>query len=323
MSDSSRAADADPRLGRTQGAAVIYVVMAVAVASTWSWASLPIAIALAVGFSEIAPIRRARGWPVAISVTIAGALAIVAAGFMTDSPASFAVLVALTSFGAGLCARWGLYAVASVVPLLLVILSAPNSPVAALPRAGALIVGGLLGTMLMGILRISPPTKEITVPKRAAMLIGLALAIVVGVTTFLSVEYEVDRGHWIPISVLMIAVPSLKATEDRSLLRTTATVAGAVVASIVAIVVTHDVVVIALALLTAVLSVVVAKTYYWRILFITVSVVLYAGGGEDSHEAALIRVGATIIGAGIVLATARAILWIDHWLDEESIMPQE
>ncbi|MEI8081730.1 MAG: FUSC family protein, partial [Actinomycetes bacterium] len=213
------------------------------------------------------------------------------------------------------------YAVAGVVPLLLVILSAPNSPVEALPQAAALIVGGLLGTLLIGIMRISPPSREITIPMQAAILIGIWLAAVVGATTFLAVHYQIEQGHWIPISVLMIAVPSLKGTRDRSWLRTSATVGGAAAASLVAALVTNDVAVIALALLAGVLSAVIARTYYWVTLFITVSVVLYSGGGEVSHTAAIVRIGATIVGAVLVLATAQVVALIDRWLDEDAALP--
>jgi hypothetical protein len=310
-------------LDRWPSAILIYIVMAAAVGASWSWWSLPVAIALGVGFAEISPIRLLRGWPMAVGVAVAGALTIMVAGFVAHSAAGYALLVAATTFGAGFGARWGLYAVAGVVPLLLVILSAPNSPEAALPQAAALIAGGLLGTLLIGVMRTNPPTTETTIPLRTAILIGAWLALVVGGTTFLTVQYEIDQGHWIPISVLMIAVPSLEATRHRSWLRTSATVGGAAAASVVAAVATSDVVVIGLALLAGVLSAVVARTYFWVTLLITVSVVLYSGGGEHSHTAAIVRIAATVLGAVIVLTTAQVVALIDRWLDEEHIMTTE
>jgi uncharacterized membrane protein YccC len=319
VADGPSQAGADRRFSPWFAAAIIYVVMAAVTAMVWGWSSLPAAVALGVGFTEIAPIRRDRGSRVALGATLVAAVVIVISGAVNDTVLGYSLLVAIAAFGAGFSSRWGLYSATVLTPLVLVILSTAPTPAAALPRAVALGIGALLGTVLLGILRLDPPTSDRTVANRDALLIGATLGIVVGAAVWLTATYEVYQGHWITITILSIAVPSLAATQGRSVARTAATVAGAAIAAVATSVVPSGQIVIAVALLAAVASAALVSDYSWRITLLTISVILYAGGGEDSQTAAVARVIATLVGALVVVACTWFLMVMDRRLAQRQV----
>jgi hypothetical protein len=308
----------EPRPSRPLWAfAATYALLGALTALLWAHVAPGAAVALGVGIMEIGPLRRQRSTAVAAWATALAGVAIVVAGVVGDGAGRYALVTAVAALAAGVSARWGLYSAVVVAPIALVVVSTPAAADVAAPRAIALVVGGLIGIGVVALWHNDPPVEEVVLPLGWAVATGLVLAGLTGGALWVTASHRITHGHWVAATVLAVAVPSAVATLDRSAARTAATVAGAAGASLFAWSVPWAGVVTGLALLAALWSVTHARGYEARIAAVTVAVVLYAGGGDTGASAALARVAATLVGAGLVAVAVVAVWLLTRLIDPE------
>ncbi|GAA3214236.1 FUSC family protein [Oerskovia jenensis] len=200
----------------------------------------------------------------------------------------------------------------------------PSGTVAASTSVGALAAmagwvafGGLWTALIGGLLtrgmRLPGPKP---VPERVATYFGLALAVLAGVATYVAMGWvDSPNAWWLLLTLFVVVQPYFAATLSRTLARVGGTLAGAVLAGVVAHFLSGSPTVLsAVALvLTGAAGWAYLKQPYWVFtLFLTPAVILQTSGGEDvllaaDLERALFTVAAAAV-AVAVLAVGHRVL---------------
>ncbi len=188
---------------------------------------------------------------------------------------------------------------------------AESSPAAVLATLGFVAAGGLwttwIGRHLSAVLHLKPPA---VVPLHAARYFALALALLVGVATYTSMQWlSSPDSWWIILTFFVVVQPYYAASSQRVVARVVGTLAGAVLAIAVSEVLGDQPVVITIVALVLTLAAPWAnltRPYWVFVLFLTPAVVLQtAGGSEAIVTSALDRALFTVVGsvAAIVVLT--------------------
>ncbi|WP_338748658.1 FUSC family protein [Janibacter alittae] len=236
------------------------------------------AIGAAVGLSAL------RGWHV--MGAFAGPLAAYALIGAPDVAVSFSVVPAGSTLGAGLALM------------------------------GFVAAGGLwttvIGRQVTAIIPLNPPPD---VPLRAAGYFAGALALLIGIATYVEMQWLDAPNAWrVVLTFFVVVQPYYAATSHRVVARVVGTLAGAVLAVIVAEALTNEpvlITIVALALTAAAPWANLTRPYWVFVLFLTPAIVLQtAGGTEAIVRGAFERALFTVVGA----TAAIVVLTIGHQL---------
>lgn len=215
----------------------------------------------------------------------------------------------------GSTARWGVsgrlvtgmvllaFTVAQPTPILTDLGVWPNAALTGLVGLLAALWGLLLG-QLMG--KSTPkPTLE-PLPARQVQYFAWVVAIVLGTATwFVSFLQLQHGGAWFLLTIVVILQPGFADTLTKTLHRAIGTVAGFVIAMIVALVVpwTGVVMLLAVAFMTiAMVLVMKPGAPYWQfVTFLTPAIVLLEGVGSSIIETDVTRLTFTLLGVAVGL----------------------
>ncbi|KRD35283.1 hypothetical protein ASE27_15990 [Oerskovia sp. Root918] len=183
--------------------------------------------------------------------------------------------------------------------------------------AGWVAFGGLWTALIGGVLTRGmhlPGPKA--VPRRAATYFAVALAILTGVATYVAMGWiDSPNSWWLLLTLFVIVQPYFAATLSRTAARVGGTLAGAVLAGLVAHFLSGSpgiLSAVALVLTGAAAWAYLKRPYWVFTLFLTPAVILQTSGGEDvllsaDLERALFTAAAAVV-AVAVLAVGHGIL---------------
>ena len=169
------------------------------------------------------------------------------------------------------------------------------------PAALALLGG--LWSMAVGVVVLRGVPRSAAAPLRdaVALIYGLCLAVLLGVTTFVaSTWFHGTTAGWALLTIFVVARPGLAETNSRIITRVLGTIAGGLVAALVAFAVPIHAVHVAIGLvaLVAAIGMQVKKTSYAVYAFtLTASIVMLNSPGTDVLPVDLERVLYTVAGA--------------------------
>ena len=271
--------------------------------------------AFSVGFG--APRRLLdRPWTSMIAATVTMAVATVIGLLLGHMPLA---LIAASGLAAGACGwlalhdeeHWWVALQASIA--LFVAGYFAGTPEEAAHRMGFVLFGGLVQTVCVMTMRhvVTPPRWESTAPRHPSSeavlqhVVGAAAAVMFAALA--ARMLNLTNAYWAPMTALLVLKPGLRETGTRGLYRLAGTIAGCLVAGLVALLLPPGSLALAAPLAIGVgLSFALQKANY--ALFtsaVTASVVfLLALGHEPELETSEHRVIATLLGGGIALVVA-------------------
>ena len=225
--------------------------------------------AFTIGFGANQRVRDSRIWPMILAALSMAALTLV--GTLAGHRGwGLVVASGLAAFGYGLLTvrHAGLAWVGQQASISLFVASAfPSGPRPALVRAGLILGGGALQIVVTSVgLRVLPELRQdlLVFPRtlylnlyaqrrefllrlrklpqalpapdrRTAVVYGLRLMMTVAVASEVYRRLGIQSGYWIPMTALLVQKPALFETFERALLRVGGTVAGATVATLIAV----------------------------------------------------------------------------------------
>ncbi|MBE7700113.1 FUSC family protein [Oerskovia sp. Sa1BUA8] len=199
----------------------------------------------------------------------------------------------------------------------------PSTSLGALAAmAGWVAFGGLWTAMVGGALtsgmRLPGPRP---VPERAATYFGLALATLAGVATYVAMGWVGSpNAWWLLLTLFVVVQPYFAATLSRTVARVGGTLAGAVLAGLVAHLLSGSpgvLSVVALVLTGAAAWAYLKQPYWVFTLFLTPAVILQTSGGEDvvlaaDLERALFTVAAALVAVAVLAVGHRVLVSRDR-----------
>ena len=249
----------------------------------------------------------------ALGVSAVLTVAIFLAFLSTSQPVLAGLVMAVSAGLYGLSSRRGLVGVATAAPISVAFtLATPpqvltdathlqNATVVALVSLAGTLWGVVVGTVVMR--KRTRPKVSVT-PVNAAIVLGIILAIVTGITMSIVVANNLQNGGaWIILTVLVISQPALGATWRKAIERLIGTAIGFCIAFAVSLVVPHGWVDLLIALvffaLVAYVKLDSTKHYWQYTMFLTPAVVLVVGSSTNVLSTDVWRVICTVIGAAI------------------------
>lgn len=239
---------------------------------------------------------------VAIPVALTGAVALGVAG-QPYSAGAFAALACLLIVQGNL-----------VVNGLLLALPTIASVFTCLPHRN---VGLIVSWMLVGALipplilrKASKPTQFVGVPQATAWWHAAAMAALVGPSVYLVNRYQLPHGYWLPMTMTVVLRPYGSETLKRARQRVAGTLAGAVLAvAMVLVVPPRAALAMAAAMMFLMLAYALASRYSEQVMFMTPFMVLVGAKGVQGSAVnlALERVGLTLVGVLLAGVTALAL----------------
>jgi len=225
----------------------------------------------------------------------------------------------------GLSSRRGLVGVATAAPISVAFtLATPpqmlagathlqNATVLALVSLAGALWGVGVGALLMR--KRTRPQVPVT-PLKAAIALGVILAIATGITMSIVVANDLQNGGaWIILTILVISLPALGATWRKAIERLIGTIIGFCIAFVVSLVAPSGWVDVLISLvffaLTAYVKLDSPKQYWQFTMFLTPAVVLAAGSSTNVLSTDVWRVIATVIGAAISMGIVAVLLWFN------------
>ncbi len=187
---------------------------------------------------------------------------------------------------------------------------------AGLALMGFVAAGGLwttlIGRHITAVIHLRPPPG---VPLHAVRYFASALALLIGITTYVAMQWlNSPNAWWIVLTLFVVVQPYYAAASHRVVARVVGTLAGAALAVVVAEALEDEPVVItivALVLTVAAPWANMTRPYWMFVLFLTPAVVLQtAGGTEAIVRGALDRALFTVVGA----VAAIVVLTVGHQL---------
>ena len=167
---------------------------------------------------------------------------------------------------------------------------------------------------LMHGVRSIPRTATYEIPDVARY--AVALAVLVGATTFYALVWgQQNHGVWLPLTLIMVMQVQPGSAPHRTAQRITGTVAGAIVAAVLATFFHQAWEIGAIFALTTIgLLLTVGREPYGRfVFFLTILILTGVSAGEPALEASLQRIWFTLLGCGIAIAVYLAkVVYLHH-----------
>lgn len=261
MSDTARASGTRSRLLVLLLAALIMLLPVILLSFT------PFSHQASLAFAGVLPaVAAIRFGPrLAVAATFTAAALVALALLAGTHPVFSTVLMALVGLGIGAAAARGWQSIATVIgiqPALLLINTPPQitafgwdatSPGQILVPVGITILSGLWVVATAGVLlRRAPARQPVPLPARSAWIYGIVMAALLGVTTAVaSTWFQGTTAGWMILTILVVTHPDFVETKTLILERSAGTIAGAVVAAMIAVVVPSHTVLVVLALVAA------------------------------------------------------------------------
>lgn len=249
---------------------------------------------------------------------------------LQDLPVAGAVYMAAIGAAVGLSAHRGWHVMGSFAGPLAAyaLIGAPHvatssgtvpagsTATAGFTLVGFVLAGGLwttvIGSRITSVVQLKPPP---VVPMHTARYFAAALGLLVGFSTYVAMQWlDSPNAWWVVLTLFVVVQPYYAAAGHRVVARVVGTLAGAVLAVVVAEALKDEpvaIAIIALVLTVAAPWVNMTQPYWVFVLFLTPAVVLQtAGGAEAIVESALDRALYTVVAA----AAAIVVLTVGHAL---------
>ncbi len=174
------------------------------------------------------------------------------------------------------------------------------------------LLGGLWALVVVALLGKRLPTLDATpIGRTQALLYGIGLALTLGLTTWISAVWLVGTmAGWMQLTVLMVQSPVISQTRKRIVDRSVGTIAGALAAGVIAVVVPWDTLLVLIGVVAAVhsMALITLKASYARFAFwLTAGVILVNAAGDNLASADIQRVIFTV-GTGVLVAGLLVVL---------------
>jgi len=237
-----------------------------------------------------------------VAVTVAVAVSLNGLPFPA---ACFAVLVCLMVAPANMF-EVGL--LSAVPPMAAVFLASPGLTLDPALTAMWALLGGLFVVVLLA--RVAPPDRRHTIGAVTAFRHATVMAVAMGVSVFLVLQFEVPHGYWVPMTMALVLHPFGAETTTLARQRIAGTIGGGLLALGLALVLPTGVVAVAVVpLMVLGVAYSILGRYSKSVMFLTPSAVLLANLASRDAEisATLHRLVATLVG-GIVAAALALLL---------------
>jgi hypothetical protein len=267
------------------------------------------------------------GWTYAprfalLSIPVAAVLNALAA-LAFGHPLATTILMVGIAVIVGLSALRGLHAVAAfaaIQPAITVVSGSPAvsfgdttpGPVGqALICAGVVLIGGLwvalIGSILLRDESSGPPER---VPPPMAIFYTAALVLLLGVTAYVASTWFLEtKAGWVLLTVLLVTRPTYDESRRMVAERAIGTVAGAVLAAGVALMVSNSAVLVEIGTVAMVAAAVLQlqhARYLYFAVFVTAAIVLLDAERGNVFEVDVQRVVYSIVGVSLVAAAVAA-----------------
>jgi hypothetical protein len=247
------------------------------------------------------------------------ALAVLAFGH----PVATTILMVGIGVMVGLSALWGLHPVAAfaaIQPAIVVIAgyhtvsfgaTTPGRPGQALISAGVVVIGGLWAVLIgWTLLRDEPSGAPARVPSRIVIFYTGALVLLLGVAAYIaSTWFLKTTAGWVLLTILLVTRPTYDESREMIRERGLGTVAGGVIAAVVALIVSNSTALVALGTLAMVVAAVLQlqhARYAYFAVFVTAAIVLVDAQRNNVFEIDLERVVYSLVGVTLVVVTVAA-----------------
>ncbi len=291
-------------------AVVLTVVMLIPTAAAYWAFGEPAGLAVALGFViSLTPATKLRpGYALAAVVPAAmtGAVAVAVSG-QAFPAACFVALACLLVAPANVLQN-GLLAGIPTIAAVYSTLPMDQEPGTV---AAGMLAGGAIAVAVVS--RAARPSGLVGVDVRTSWRHASAMAASVGLVVFAITALDQPHGYWIPMTMTLVLRPYGRETLSIARDRISGTLAGAVLALVLVLVLPDwAALLVGAALLVLIVAYAALGRYALEILFLTPFIVLLGstGAATDTAELALQRIMATLLGAVlaglIALALARA-----------------
>jgi Fusaric acid resistance protein-like len=238
-------------------------------------------------------------------------------------PLATTLLMVCIAVAVGLSALWGLHPVAAfaaIQPAIVVIsgyhtvsvgTTTPGVVGQALIGAGVVIVGGLWAVLIgWALLRDESSGPPARVPPRIVIFYTGALVLLLAVGAFIASMWFLETtAGWVLLTVLLVTRPTYDESKQMIRERGLGTVAGGVVAAVVAVIVSDSTALVAIGTLTMVVAAVLQlqhARYAYFAVFVTAAIVLVDAQRSNVFEIDLERVVYSLVGVALVVVAVAA-----------------
>ena len=280
--------------------AVLALVVAPALAG-WAVGGVVGAAAVILGGLMGALMALGAGWRHARAAVPAMAVALPVAGLLSGTWAWAALVTAIAAAG-GAMSRHGLQRIGLTVALVAAVAPHAEGTRDAVVAAVLVVLGGLLGVQLArraGAAETSP-ARETTPAHAAAVALGIGVA--TAVACALALWLPVAHGVWIPMTVLLVAMPSSEGFARHAGERLVGTVIGVVVLLPLGFLDLPRAASLALSLVCLVLALGWTRPTWLLAATSTMAVVLLLAPAEQTVDVASTRLLDTLIGIAVISA---------------------
>lgn len=234
-----------------------------------------------------------------VAVTVAVAVSLNGLPFPA---ACFAVLVCLMVAPANM---FELGLLSAVPPMAAVFLASPGLTLDPALTAMWALLGGLFVVVLLA--RVAPPDRRHPIGAVTAFRHATVMAVAMGVSVFLVLQFEVPHGYWVPMTMALVLHPFGAETTTLARQRIAGTIGGGLLALGLALVLPTGVVAVAVVpLMVLGVAYSILGRYSKSVMFLTPSAVLLANLASRDAEitATLHRLVATLVGGLVAAALA-------------------
>lgn len=298
---------------------VMLVPTAVAYVAFGETAALAVGLGFAMCLTPATRLRSGYALAAVVPVAMTGAVAASVAG-QAFPAACFVALACLLVAPANVLHN-GLLAAIPTVAAVYATLPTQQAPITV---AAGMLVGGAIAVGLVS--RVTRPGELVGVDARTSWRHAIAMAATVGVVVFGITALDQPHGYWIPMTMTLVLRPYGTETLAIARDRITGTLAGGVLAVIMALVLPGWAALAAtIVLLVLIIAYAVLGRYAQEILFVTPFIVLLGaqGSAADTAGLALQRVLATLLGAVLAGVVALALARADRADPKDAPEPQD
>lgn len=295
-------------------AAIATAVMLVPLVGAWAFAGIPAALGVVMGY--IAGARPALTLPpaqalaLAVPAAMAGAVAVALRGQPVPA-ACFVALCCLLAAPASMITD-GLMAGVPSAAAVLVSVPGDYQPV---PVALWMLLGGAVAAVLASRLVPRGP-RPAGVPMVRAWRHAVVMALAVGIVVYVVDVLNWPHGYWVALTLTLVLRPFDDQTLERSWQRVAGTIAGVLLALVLAAVLPLWGVALALGVCQLLsLAYATRGDYARQVVFLTPTVVLL---GSAADERAAERALYTLAGAVLAGALAASLSWYDTRREREA-----
>ncbi len=250
---------------------------------------------------------------------ILNALAVLAFGH----PLATTLLMVCIALIVGLSAVWGLHAVAAfaaIQPAIVVIAgyhtvsfgaTTPGVVGQAFISAGVVVIGGVWAVLIgWTLLRDDSSGAPARVPSRIVVFYTGALVLLLGGAAYIaSTWFSKTTAGWVLLTILLVTRPTYDESRQMIRERGLGTVAGGVIAAVVAVIVSDSTTLVAIGTLAMVVAAVLQlqhARYAYFAVFVTAAIVLLDAQRSNVFEIDLQRVVYSLIGVALVVVAVTA-----------------